>query len=85
MLPETAREMAGKLGLSWRPDLLTSTTAEGSAYQERLGRAYFEEGLRKTGSVRNALQYYHGGPNPKMWGPKTRAYATNVLGRVGGS
>jgi soluble lytic murein transglycosylase-like protein len=84
MLPETAREMAGKLGLAWRPDLLTSATPEGAAYQERLGRAYFDEGLSKTGNVRDALHYYHGGPNRAMWGPKTRDYANSVIRRTGG-
>lgn len=84
MLPETAREMARKLGLPWRPDLLTGKTPEAAEYQKRLGRAYFEEGLAKTGNVRDALRYYHGGPNRALWGPKTNAYASAVLGRLGG-
>jgi soluble lytic murein transglycosylase len=84
MLPDTAREMAGKLGVPWRPDLMTGTSAEASSYQERLGQAYFEEGLQRTGNVRDALHYYHGGPNRDLWGPKTRSYADSVLSRLRG-
>lgn len=84
MLPETAKEMAGKLSLSWRPDLLTGKTPQAASYQEQLGRAYFNEGLQKTGNLRDALHYYHGGPNRRLWGPKTRAYANDVLARIGG-
>jgi soluble lytic murein transglycosylase-like protein len=83
-LPGTAKEMAGKLGLPWRPDLLTSKDGVGARYQQALGDAYLHEGLEKTGNVRDALRYYHGGPNRKMWGRKTNAYADQVLGRLRG-
>jgi soluble lytic murein transglycosylase-like protein len=84
MLPDTAREMAGKLGLPWRPDLLAGTSAEASQYQEKLGRAYFDEGLQKYGgNIELALKYYHGGPDESKWGPKTNAYAKSVLARAG--
>lgn len=82
MLPSTAKAMADKLGLPWRPDLLTDRSDIGQRYQQALGRAYFDEGLSKTGNVHDALEYYHGGPNRALWGPKTRAYANNVLARV---
>jgi hypothetical protein len=82
MLPETAQEMAQKLGLPWQPELLTGTSPGASAYQEKLGRAYFDEGLNKHGgNVERALMYYHGGPDEKLWGPKTRTYAKSVLAR----
>jgi soluble lytic murein transglycosylase-like protein len=84
MLPETAKEMAAKLGMPFRPDLLRGTSKQAAAYQRRLGKAYFEEGLAKTGNLRDALHYYHGGPDRSLWGPKTRAYAQAVLGRMGG-
>ena len=84
MLPATAQEMARKLGLPFRPDLLRSNSPQGLQYQQQLGKAYFEEGLAKTGNVRDALRYYHGGPDRSMWGPKTNAYANAVLSRVGG-
>ena len=84
MLPDTAREMAGKLGLPFRQDLLQSNDPAALDYQHRLGAAYLQEGLQRTGNVRDALRYYHGGPNRSMWGPKTNAYAASVLSRLGG-
>jgi soluble lytic murein transglycosylase-like protein len=62
MLPATAQEMANKLGLPFRPDLLRSNDPAALDYQRRLGAAYLQEGLAKTGNVRDALRYYHGGP-----------------------
>lgn len=84
MLPGTAREMAARLGLPFRPDLLRSNAPEALRYQQQLGRAYLEEGLARTGNMRDALRYYHGGPNRSMWGPKTNSYAEQVLGRLRG-
>jgi hypothetical protein len=86
MLPGTAQEMASKLGIPWRPDLMRGTSPEAAEYQRQLGRAYYEEGLQKYGGDQSkALMYYHGGPNERLWGPKTRAYAQQVLARAGGS
>lgn len=84
MLPATAREMALKLGLPFRPDLLTAPTDEGRQYQRQLGEAYLQEGLEKTGNVRDALRYYHGGPNRAQWGAKTNSYAERVMSLAGG-
>lgn len=79
MLPATAQAVAKKLGIAWRPDLMRATTPEGAAYQEKLGRAYYDEGLQKySGDPNKAAMYYHGGPDEKLWGPKTRAYAQAV-------
>jgi hypothetical protein len=83
MLPETAAEMARKIGLPFNEQLLRGKTPQAAAYQERLGRAYFEQGLKETGNMQDALHYYHGGPNRKLWGPKTRSYARQVLARAG--
>lgn len=84
MLPATAQGTAQKLGLPWRPDLLTGKTPEAIQYQKTLGQAYFQEGLDKYGGdVRQALMYYHGGPDESLWGPKTHAYADAVLARSG--
>jgi hypothetical protein len=83
-LPDTAREMANKLGLPWRPELLTAKSPEGLDYQLKLGRAYFNEGLAKyNGDLGKALMYYHGGPDERQWGPKTHAYANAILARSG--
>lgn len=83
MLPGTAGEMAKKLGLAFRPDLLKGTSAQALKYQRALGEAYLREGLEKTGNLRDALHYYHGGPDRAQWGPKTRAYSTAILSRLG--
>lgn len=82
MLPGTAREMAQKLGVPYDERLLRGTSPEAAAYQDRLGQAYLEQGLQETGNVRDALRYYHGGPNRELWGRKTNAYADQVIGRL---
>ena len=82
-LPTTAAAMAAKIGVPFSPSRLTSHDPADIAYQRQLGNAYLSEGLAKTGNVRDALRYYYGGPNRKMWGPKTNAYADTVLGRMG--
>lgn len=84
LLPTTAREMAGKLGLPFREDLLRGNSDVAAQYQRALGRAYFEQGYATTGNPRDALHYYHGGPDRKQWGPKTRRYADEVLARLRG-
>lgn len=84
LLPATAKEQAGKLGVPWRPDLMTGKTAEAAAYQRAIGEAYLGEGLARTGNERDALRYYHGGPNRRQWGPKTNAYADAILSRLRG-
>jgi soluble lytic murein transglycosylase-like protein len=83
MLPATAKEMAQRLGLPFDERLLRGTDSKSAAYQERLGKAYFAQGLEETGNMRDALHYYHGGPNRKLWGPKTRRYANQILARAG--
>lgn len=84
LLPSTAQGVAKKLGVPWRPDLMSGTSAEAQQYQRALGQAYLAEGYAATGNIRDALHYYHGGPNRSMWGPKTRQYADTVISRIGG-
>lgn len=84
MLPATAQAMASKLGLPWQPQLMTGTTPEAADYQRQLGRAYYDEGMQaEGGDPRRAAMYYHGGPNHRQWGPKTRRYADQVMHRAG--
>ena len=83
MLPETAREMAGKLGVPYRPELMTGTSPEAANYQYQLGLAYFKQGLAATGNLRDALRYYHGGPDRSIWREKTNRYADEVAARLG--
>jgi len=82
MLPSTAAAMAKRLGLPWRPDLMTAKTPEGLAYQDRLGIAYVQEALDATGGdPQRAAMYYHGGPNQNLHGPRTRRYSQEVMQR----
>lgn len=84
MLMATAEEMARKVGVPWRPDLMRGDTPRALEYQHQLGQAYLQEGLDKYGGdPAKALMYYHGGPDENLWGPKTRAYSSEVLGRAG--
>ncbi len=85
VLDSTARGVAKKLGMAWKPELMRATSKEGHAYQVKIARGYFDEAVEKSGGdLRRALMYYHGGPDTKKWGPKTRAYVDNVMARVGG-
>lgn len=83
LLDGTAKGMATKLGVPWRPDLMTARTPAAAAYQRALGEAYYHEGLEKTGNHYDAARYYHGGPDRRQWGPKTNAYADAVIARMG--
>jgi soluble lytic murein transglycosylase-like protein len=82
LMPGTAKEMAGKLGLAFRPDMLRSNDPAALRYQRALATAYLQQGLEATGNLRDALRYYHGGPDRSQWGPLTHAYADAVLGRL---
>lgn len=83
VLPSTGQGLARKLGVPWREDLMTGSSPDAAEYQKRIGQAYLEEGLSATGNIRDGLRYYHGGPNRRMWGPKTNAYADAILSRMG--
>jgi len=83
MLPATAQGVAKRLGVPWRADLMTGKSPEAAQYQRALGQGYLEEALSKTGNVTDALKYYHGGPNRRLWGPKTNAYANGIARRLG--
>lgn len=84
LLPDTARAMAQRLGMPFNAALLHGTDEQSARYQQTLGRAYLQEGLdRYGGDQRRALMYYHGGPNERLWGPNTRAYADQILRRLG--
>ncbi|MEG3124784.1 hypothetical protein [Sphingomonas sp. GB1N7] len=84
MLPATAASMAQKLNIPWRPDLMTATSPEGLDYQRKLGIAYTQTALDATGGdPKAAAAYYHGGPDTRIHGPKTEAYANQVMSRLG--
>ena len=43
-----------------------------------LAARYVRQGYDATGSWHGAAAYYHGGPDKRIWGKKTRAYAAAV-------
>ncbi|WCM29011.1 lytic transglycosylase domain-containing protein [Sphingomonas sp. QA11] len=64
LMPGTAREAAGKLGMSYEPGSLTSDTD----YNIMLGSSYFERVYRLYGSYPLALAAYNAGPgNVNKW------------------
>lgn len=86
MLPSTARGVARDLGVPYNEALLMGTDAESIAYQRALGREYTRQGLEwGGGDPQQAAMFYHGGPDRSIHGPRTRAYAQQVLGRRGDS
>jgi len=83
VLDTTAQGVAKRLGVPWRPDLMSGASEAAANYQRAIGQGYLEEALDKTGNVSDALKYYHGGPNRRLWGPKTNAYSAGILRRLG--
>lgn len=84
MLPATAEAMARKLGIAWNPALMRENSPRALEYQDKLGRAYFEEGLERSGGdPAAAAAYYFAGPNEELHGPKTRTYVQQVMARAG--
>jgi hypothetical protein len=85
IMPDTAKTLAGRAGLPWRRDLMTSNTPEAKQYQDTLGTAALQEAISAgKGDLATTAMYYHGGSNRAIWGPKTRQYAADIAGRMGG-
>ena len=84
VMPATGQTLAGRLGLPWRPDLMTSSTPEGKQYQDQIGQAAVKEAVDNSGGdPAMAAAYYHGGPDRSKWGPKTQKYIKEVTARLG--
>ncbi len=88
-MPPTARALAKRLGLEYRPDLMSGDkgrSKEGRAYQERLMDAQMEDILAYSGGdIGKAGAYHFAGPNKKGHGAKTRKYEQDILRRYSGS
>lgn len=83
-LPGTAQDMARNLGIPYDEARLHGTSPEDAAYQRQLGQAYWNQAWTAArGNPRDALMYYYGGPNPRMHGRRTRAYADSISRRLG--
>lgn len=84
LMPDTAKALARRLGLEYRPDLMTVDSEEARRYQDALGNAAMKEAWDYgKGDPSLAATYYHAGPNKAGWGPRTRKYSADILGRLG--
>lgn len=84
LMPATAKAIAARLGMAYDPALLVSDSPEARAYQDALGTSAMKEAWDYgKGDPSLAATYYHAGPNKKGWGPKTRDYSGDILGRMG--
>lgn len=88
-MPDTARALAKRLGIPYRPDLMHGKggrSKEGVAYQERLMNAQLDDIISFSGGDLNRAAAYHfAGPNESGWGPKTRKYQQDIARRYSGS
>lgn len=62
VMPGTAPEAARLAGLPWNEKLYNSNTAEGNAYNLKLGEAYFKAQLDTFGDPAKAAAAYNAGP-----------------------
>jgi hypothetical protein len=86
VMPGTARTLAGRLGLPYRPDLLGGTDPNAQTYQNQITDAAAHEAWgAANGDPATAAMYYFGGSNRSKWGPKTRRYSSDILARLGAS
>jgi hypothetical protein len=84
IVPATAASLARRLGLSYRPELMTSDSPEGQKYQEALGEAATKEAWDYGGGdISKAAAYYQGGPNTKGWGKDNAKYRKDIERRMG--
>lgn len=84
VMPDTARVLAGRLGMPWNPRMMASTSPAGRRYQDAITDAALKEAWAAgKGDLPTAAMYYHGGSNRRRWGSKTRRYAREVLDRMG--
>ena len=85
LMAPTARALAKRLGLSYRPDLLTTDTPESRQYQDALGAAARDEAWSYGGGdTGRASAYYQAGPS-KQGGPNNRKYVSDIERRLGHS
>lgn len=86
IMPDTARALAARLNLPYRPDLLAGNSSDARWYQDKLTDAAVKEAWAAGGSgkdPRTSAHYYFAGSNRKGWGPKTRRYGDDIISRLG--
>lgn len=84
IMPDTAKALSKKLGIAYRPDLLSGTNAASRQYQDQLTEAAVQEAWQYGGgNISQAAGYYFAGPNKKGWGNKTAQYQQDIMRRMG--
>lgn len=84
IMPDTARALAKRLGLAYRPDLLAGKDKAAQDYQIALTNEATREAWEYGGGdPRKAAAYYFAGPNKKGWGEKTAKYQSDIMRRLG--
>lgn len=85
IMPDTGRGLAKKVGVVWNPALMTQDTPVARRYQDALGNAAIQEAIDYgQGDPMKTFGYYYGGPDTSRWGPKTRQYQSDMMGRLNG-
>lgn len=87
-MPDTARALARRLGLDYRPELLRGDrgrSEEGREYQDALGTASLQEAIDFSGGdLSRAAAYHFAGPNERGWRENTARYQRQLAERYGG-
>jgi hypothetical protein len=84
IMPGTARAIAKRIGLPYRPELLAGTDEASREYQDALTAEATKEAFAYgKGDPQLAAQYYFAGPNKKGHGPKTQKYGMDIMRRLG--
>jgi hypothetical protein len=84
IMPDTGRQLARKLGVPWKPELMTATSPVARQYQDALGTAMIKTVIKDgNGDPETIFALYYAGPDRKGWGPRTRKYVKDMLGRLG--
>lgn len=84
IMPATARALAKRLGLDYRPDLLAGTDKAARQYQDALtAEATREAWNYGKGDIDKASAYYFAGPDQQGWDKKTRQYQSAIRRRLG--
>lgn len=85
VMPATGSVLARRLGLPWRPDMMTRSDPAAVRYQDAIGGAAIQEAIDASGGdVRTMGMYYHGGSNRNGWRERTQRYGNDIVARWNG-
>jgi len=89
VMPATARALASRLGMAYRPDMMQGTSAPAMRYQDAIGDAAMQEAIdNSNGDPRAAASYYYSGDAAAFadpaGNPKTAKYVEDMMGRLSG-